>query len=707
MANPLKTSQFPAFTGGKSRSLQQRLADGAVNVAEMPNFVGNGTTDDIIPIKAAIAKALSDQKGCVIFPDGPDIAHSETIFAGFAADPTNPAYSLALVKIGSGNHNGYGGRLRPLFDDDVAVKLGPGQGMMCHGLTVYWDVSSPYRGLQNPGSISFGVSGGSGGASRFAFRHCHALHGYKMFETGLDDGALSDSGIFDSCSGENIVDGYVFGSSQSYIHTIINNRVNAKRILYTPFGHNINVVGGNWSGVSSRAAQFSITNISTVTATASGNGFTYSFTAEVTSPDADLEAGGVYDDAVIDDAQFGLIPLSITGYNAGTNVISLSTPLGWSGFYGQGTNLKTGSNLQTRIQAATTLGVGERLTPFAGNSISQSGTIHLENGSGYTRFLDTSVVGFAGGTAISTFENVHANYDVALPVGNNETETTVKQKLQRSHRFVDLSQGGLIIDNMCFSQTVAGGASLVWPTSGNRIFQVRYPQLMHAPNVRCYPQQDAFTNNYVGPSSGAGDGEWYPNPFVPVSSLASADIAFRTVGWNRTEHWGFFPAFDKTPRISPSQATTLQGTLPTFVTGGNISYPLLCGGQNYSIGSPAGTNGADRLICSTHNFYSYGQDLTTTNITSLAWSFYGGTRKLVVNSNAFERLFPGLGIFLAHASINSGTPFECLVQAINKVDGYAEVSAVSGWILPGTAGTQYSGTTIGQAAYVFKKVTGA
>ncbi len=31
----------------------------------------------------------------------------------------------------------------------------------------------------------------------------------------------------------------------------------------------------------------------------------------------------------------------------------------------------------------------------------------------------------------------------------------------------------------------------------------------------------------------------------------------------------------------------------------------------------------------------------------------------------------------------------------------------SGWILPGAAGTQYTGTTIGQAAYVFKKVTGA
>jgi hypothetical protein len=89
---------------------------------------------------------------------------------------------------------------------------------------------------------------------------------------------------------------------------------------------------------------------------------------------------------VIDDSRFGLIPLTITGYNAGTNVISLATRSGWSLFYGQGTNLKTGSNLETRIQAATTLGVGERLTTFTGVSINQSGTIHLENASGYHPF---------------------------------------------------------------------------------------------------------------------------------------------------------------------------------------------------------------------------------------------------------------------------------------------------------------------------------
>jgi hypothetical protein len=51
--------------------------------------------------------------------------------------------------------------------------------------------------------------------------------------------------------------------------------------------------------------------------------------------------------------------------------------------------------------------------------------------------------------------------------------------------------------------------------------------------------------------------------------------------------------------------------------------------------------------------------------------------------------------------------FECVITAVNKVDLYVEVSAVSGWILPGTANTQYTGTTIGQVAYAFKKVTGA
>lgn len=708
LSTVLGDTSWKVRSDGKSRETDDRLKDGAVNIAEMSGFVGDGATDDIISVKAAIAKALSEGKGAVIRPAGCSIAISEAVFLGFAADQTNPSFSLALLTPGpSGNHESQGGAWKPLTNDFTAIKVGPGQHMRVIGQSVQW-TAPPYRGLQDTDCISYAVAAESGGCSGFAFIDCHSLGGYTIFSVGgFGAGALADSGKFDSCSGEGAVYGYNFENSQAYIQTIINNRVNARDIVRAALGHNINIFGGNYSGVSSRAAQFTISNVSSVTATASGNGFTYSFTAEVVSPDADLEAGGVYQDAVIDDSRFGLIPLTITAYNAGTNVISLTTRSGWSLFYGQGTNLKTGSNLETRIQAATTLGVGERLTTFTGVSINQSGTIHLENASGFTRFLDMSA-GFDGGSQVCSFENIHANYDVALPADGDATKQTIKQKLQRSHPFLSISQGNaLSFNGVRLSQTAAGGASLVIETNGGQALSINNPITWLAPNVRCYPGQDAMTNLYGGPSSALGDGVWNPTPFTPVTSPSSSDVALRKTGWNRTEHWGFLPAFDKTPRLTPSQYTTLTGTLPTFTTGSSISYPLIAGGQNYSIGTPVETDSNDLLVKSKHKFYSYGQDLTTTNITNLAWSFYGKTRKLVVNVEAFERLFPGLGLTLAHASIASGVAFECVITAVNKVDLYVEVSAVSGWILPGTANTQYTGTTIGQSAYAFKKLTGA
>lgn len=703
LASVIGDTSFPIRSGDRSRELDDRLKEGAVNIAEMPNFVGNGTSDDIIPVEAAIAKALSEGKGAIIRPAGADIGISRSVFLGFAADQTNAAFSLALISLGGrANHNQQGGEWKPLTQDFTAIKVGPGQMMMVANQAVRWAPGALYRRQQNPLAISFAVAAEGGGTSGFKFVNCHSLGGHTMFAVGaFGAGSLADSGLFDSCSGTDLAVGYDFRNSQAYIQTIINNRVDAQKIVFASLGHNVALYGGNYSGVSSRAKQFTIANVSTVTPVADGGGFYYPFTAEVTDPDPDLENGSVYDDAVIDDVQFGLIPLTITNYNAGTNTLSLETWRPWSKFYGQATNLVSGGNLQTRLQAATTIGLGERLTTFKGSGINQAGTIHLENGAGYTRFFE-GLSTFDGGTTFSSFENIHANYDLAFPA---DVTGNVRQKLTRSHPFIYLSNGSIRIRGMRWSQTAANGATIPIDLPDSRSLEMIDLSSANAPTVRVFSGQHSFTNNFSGPSSGLGAGVWDPNPFVPMTAN-SQDVTYRTIGWNRTRHRGWLPEFDRTPRLVPAWVTTLEGTLPTFTTGANVSYPLLAGGQNYSIGTPMDTDSDDLFIKSKHKFYSYGQDLTTTNITNLAWSFYGKTCKLVVNVEAFERLFPGLGIFLSHASISGGTPFECIVTSISKVDLCVYVAAVSGWVLPGTAGTQYTGTTIGQAAYSFKKVTG-
>jgi hypothetical protein len=139
---------FAVRSDGKSRELDVRLADGAVNIAEMSGFVGDGSTDDIIPVKAAIAKALSEGKGAVIRPAGCSIAISEAVFLGFAADQTNPSFSLALLTPGpSGNHESQGGAWKPLTNDFTAIKVGPGQHMRVIGQSVQW-TGSPTAGCK-------------------------------------------------------------------------------------------------------------------------------------------------------------------------------------------------------------------------------------------------------------------------------------------------------------------------------------------------------------------------------------------------------------------------------------------------------------------------------------------------------------------------------------------------------------------------------
>jgi hypothetical protein len=713
LSTVLDDTQFPAYaSGGKSRSLADRLTQGAVCINEMTGFVGNGTSDDLIPVNAAIAKAIADGKGAIIRPAGCNIAVSAPVFLGMAADPTNAAYSLALLTPDGthGNHNGQGAWF-PLTNNFHVIKVGPGQMMMVCNQTVRGTGAALTRGLQDPASAAFSVAAESGGCSGFTFAYNHALSVHTMFDIGGfgGGGALADSGYFEFNSGSNLAVGYKFRTSQAYIHTIVHNRVNdCKLLLDASLGHNIAVLGGNWSGVSGKAKLFNIANVSALTAAQVGNGRYYTFTAEVTNPDADLEAGfgKVYDDAYIEDAHWGLIPLTIVGYNASTNIISLETQQNWSFFYGQETNLKTGSNLEARIQAATTLGAGERLTTFLGTGINQTGTMHMENGAGYTRWIDASA-GFQAGLRMSTFENVYFNYDPVNDLTDGDpTAAAVKKKLARCQPLIRLANGGVKIKNIDFSQIGAAPSPFVIETNGAHPFHVESMQRTVSPIVRCYSGGDPWDRDQAVGNSGFGDGEWYPTPFL--SSANSSDNGYRT-GGNRTKHWGWLPAMDSSPRLTPAQVTTLTGTLPTFVTGGNVTYPLIAGGVKYSIGTPAGNDSDDISIKSKHRFYSYGQDLTTTNITNLAWSFRGRTRKLNLNTEAIARMFPGLCLILSHASIDAGAPWECVVTAVDRQGLWVEVSSITGgvaWLLPGVAGTEYTGTSIGQPPYAFRKARG-
>ena len=75
------------------------------------------------------------------------------------------------------------------------------------------------------------------------------------------------------------------------------------------------------SGVSNA---FTISSISSITATTGGscnNYYCYTFTGVITSPD--IFVGTVYNSYMLKTADFGIVPLTMTNWNSGTNTGTL------------------------------------------------------------------------------------------------------------------------------------------------------------------------------------------------------------------------------------------------------------------------------------------------------------------------------------------------------------------------------------------------
>jgi hypothetical protein len=498
---------WPSYTGGKSRTALQRLDQfGAVNAAEMPNFAGNGTTDDIIPLRAAVAKALADSKGAVIIPVGANCAISDTLGLWFEADHSNPAFSLALIGGGPhGNHEGYGSRIKPTFDG-VGLMVGPGQEMLVENIAVV-DTNANYRALQNSARVGIGIAGGSGGASGWSLNDCHVFGMYNGVQAGLVSGALCDSGYVHKLNIDNCVTGIAYLGTQNYIQNVDNCTISAKVAINAAQGHNINVRGGNYSGVSARAGKFTLSSVSAVTRTVAG---TYTFTAHVDNPDANL-IGSVLDDGCVDLPHFGLVPVLVTGYNSGTQVISLTILPMWGFFHYQSVNLKTATDFDTVNQANTTLYLAERMTTFQGPSFNVSGSTHLENPSGYTRLLDDTGT-FDVSNHTTRISDLFCNYDVAAPFNSDADAQVAVRKVQKSHPFINLENGtSLILDSVRLSQTFKIAINIDILSGA---LQVKDCKAWYAPNIRSYSGQDTFTTNFANTDApGTGAGIWQPTPF--------------------------------------------------------------------------------------------------------------------------------------------------------------------------------------------------
>ena len=200
-----------------------------------------------------------------------------------------------------------------------------------------------------------------------------------------------------------------------------------------------------------------------------------------------------------------------------------------------------------------------------------------------------------------------------------------------------------------------------------------------------------------------------------VSSGAITSVQVQTTGSYTTEATTF------TQGSTSGGGTGATFRFPIWYVNYTIGYPLLWGGHLYhacnwnnadfgSHTTPVGTSANTLTLKSTHIGWTYGQNLTTTNVPNLAWTMDGASPFIyftradgIPNMEALELMFPGLVFSLTGTGGCAGTQ-TFIVLETHVSAGYVKVVGAgadgSGYV-PSLAasGTTCTGTTIGQQAF--------
>jgi hypothetical protein len=647
-------------------------ANSGKDVAPRPRIVdirsfgaaGDGRTDDTAAIQAAIDHAYANHIQGITCPSG-NYLTSQTIYL----DPPNnlrahftapPLFSFSLAFVGEdqgiGNGDGFGCTLRPNFNDRVAFLVGSGQHMKVSGIAVIGP-NNAYRGNLNSAGVGIGIAGGSGGAHHTIVEDTWVENFYTLYKTDANSGCcLSDSNYFKSVSGQNGYIGIDISGSQSFIVKVDEPTLSTTIGINTASDKNVTVSGGNISATSSQSASFTISSVSGLTLEADGG---FSFAATVASPDAYWP--NVYNSFTVVTSHFGVVPLRLKAWNAGTSVATLETTVPWTtaNFGRLGLNNTGLSDLTAELQAVTKIYAAERLTIVNGLGISLEG-MHIENPNGCTTLYDMS--GAFGGQNVASVRDVYFNYDTGLTnyaPSNSPSDTQLtlfycQQTFPMVIKELDNGElGSLILENINFAQNSVGAAPLLFQmfpangsVSGKNLKSVA-PFNLQIYDVNWYAYREIGNLGQIDTVPGGG-GEWdngglyfMPHGIFDVGGAAYYYIAtgHLTVPWR-----GYRPAQGQIPNLSPDIYALVSGTL-----GSLGSYPPIDSETIYrSIAWDSGAL-AHLFLRSAHQpGWSWGQDLDgVTTGETVTWSYKGRSAMLYLDSSTMKWMFPGLGFQLS------------------------------------------------------------
>ena len=611
------------------------------------------------------------------------------------SNPTSFGFSMSFFGDPAGGSGAPGCIIRSTFNNAVAFMVGSGQGMRVSDFAIYGP-SNGYNGNQSPYGVGIGLSGGSGGSHANLIDNVDSENFYTLFETDANGGCcLNDSNTFRKIQGNNGYYGIRFLGTQSDINDIYSPTITATVGIHDEVSRQVNVYGGNISSSSNKNNSFGISSVSTLSSIGITQGTTYYFTAVVASPDAYIP--NVYNSYTVATAHFGVVPLTMTGWNAGTGTGTFQIWLPWLyANYGGAIGAGSKTALQSDIQAVSTIYAAERLVTAQGMGIALDG-LHLENGGCTSLFLAQS--GWGGATT-NEIKNMFINYDPS-ETGASTANFYCQQTFPFIGQELDGS-GTLILNGGNYGEGLTSARVLLKSGPLNTIKGSGLDSLWLNESV-----YDTYAYSQLGgygqfATEARGIGTWDTGAYF-VSS------AYRSSAYNSAE-WagptcGYEPCPWSMPNMDPSSYSSFYGG----ALGALASYPpVACRTVLRSVG----WNSA----ALTHLFwrsascpgYSWGQSLTDATVgETVTWSYMAGSDVLYLDAKSFTFMFPGLGII-----INDGGdgPLAYIVTGVYAQLGY--VTVIGAWSttthggapLQGTAGTVYScssSCTIGQAPFAW------